>query len=135
VRVGDKADIRLSAYPGRVLSGRIDNIGPVLDPSIRTAKVRIEVPNSGGLLRVGMFATAIFHGQTKETHVAVPSTAIVHLHDQDWVYTPTNDEKFRRLQVTAGQMLPGNMQEIVTGLTLGQQVVTNALEFQNTVEQ
>jgi cobalt-zinc-cadmium efflux system membrane fusion protein len=135
VRVGDKADIRLSAYPGRILSGRIDNIGPVLDPSIRTAKVRIEVPNPGGLLRVGMFATAIFHGQTKETHVAVPAAAIVHLHDQDWVYTPTNDKKFRRLQVTAGQMLPGNMQEIVTGLTPGQQVVTNGLEFQNTVEQ
>jgi len=86
-------------------------------------------------LRVGMFATAIFHGQTRETHAVVPATAILHLHDQDWVYVPTNDKKFRRLQITAGQMLPGNMQEIVSGIVPGQQVVANALEFQNTVEQ
>jgi cobalt-zinc-cadmium efflux system membrane fusion protein len=135
VRVGDKADIHLNAYPGRGLTGRIGNIGPVLDPAIRTAKVRIEVPNPGGLLRVGMFATAIFHGQTRETHAVVPATAILHLHDQDWVYVPTNDKRFRRLQITAGQMLPGNMQEITSGIAPGQQVVTNALEFQNTVEQ
>ncbi len=135
VRVGDRADIRLNAYPGRILMGRINNIGPVLDPVIRTAKVRIEVPNPGGLMRVGMFATATFHGQTRETHAALPTTAILHLHDQDWVYVPTNDKKFRRIQVSAGQMLPANMQEIISGITPGQQVVTNALEFQNTVEQ
>lgn len=135
VRVGDKTDIHLNAYPGRVLTGRIGNIGSVLDPAIRTAKVRIEVPNPGGLLRVGMFATAIFHGQTRETHAVVPATAILHLHDQDWVYVPTNDKRFRRLQITAGEMLPGNMQEINSGIAPGQQVVTNALEFQNTVEQ
>ncbi len=135
VHVGDRADIRLNAYPGRVLTGRIGNIGPVLDPAIRTAKVRIEVPNPGGLMRVGMFATAIFHGQTRETHAAVPATAILHLHDLDWVYVPTNDKRFRRLQITGGQMLPGNMQEIVSGITPGQLVVSNALEFQNTVEQ
>lgn len=135
VRVGDRADIHLNAYPGRVLTGRINNVGPVLDPAIRTAKVRIEVPNPGGLMRVGMFATATFHGQTKEMHAAVPTTAILHLHDQDWIYVPTNDKKFRRIQVSAGQMLPSNMQEIISGITPGQQVVTNALEFQNTVEQ
>ena len=135
VRVGDTADIRLNAYPGRVLTGRIGNIGPVLDPAIRTAKVRIELPNPGGLMRVGMFATATFHGQTRETHAAVPATAILHLHDQDWVYVPTNDKRFRRLQITAGEMLPGNMQEIISGIAPGQKVVTNALEFQNTVEQ
>jgi cobalt-zinc-cadmium efflux system membrane fusion protein len=135
VRVGDKADIHLNAYPGRILTGRIGNIGSVLDPAIRTAKVRIEVPNPGGLLRVGMFATAIFHGQKSETHAAVPATAILHLHDLDWVYQPTNDKRFRRLQITAGEMLPGNMQEIISGIASGQQVVTNALEFQNTVEQ
>jgi len=59
----------------------------------------------------------------------------LHLHDQDWIYVPTNDKKFRRIQVSAGQMLPSNMQEIISGITPGQQVVTNALEFQNTVEQ
>jgi cobalt-zinc-cadmium efflux system membrane fusion protein len=134
VRMGDKADIRLNAYPDKTFSGTINNIGPILDPNIRTAKVRIEVRNPGQM-RPGMFATVIFHGQKKETHAAVPATAILHLHDRDWVYVPAKDKKFRRLQVTAGDMLPGDMQEITAGVAPGQQVVANALEFQNTVEQ
>jgi membrane fusion protein, heavy metal efflux system len=134
VHVGEKADIRLNAYPNQAFTGVINNVGPVLDPNIRTAKVRIEVRNPG-LMRVGMFVTATFHGQRRETHAAVPTTAILHLHDRDWVYEPTADRKFRRVPVTGGDMLPGNMQEILTGAAPGQQVVTNALEFQNTVEQ
>jgi cobalt-zinc-cadmium efflux system membrane fusion protein len=134
VRMGDKADIRLSAYPDQEFSGIINNIGPILDPNIRTAKVRIEVRNPG-LMRPGMFAAVTFHGQKKETHAAVPATAILHLHDRDWVYLPENGKKFRRLQITAGDMLPGDMQEIISGVAPGQQVVSNALEFQNTVEQ
>jgi cobalt-zinc-cadmium efflux system membrane fusion protein len=135
VHLGDRADIRLSAYPNRALSGRVGNIGPVLDPAIRTAKVRIEVPNPAGMMRVGMFATVIFHGQAPQIDAAVPANAILHLHDLDWVYVPTNDKKFRRTQVVAGQMLPGSMQEITSGIAPGQQVVANALEFQNTAEQ
>jgi cobalt-zinc-cadmium efflux system membrane fusion protein len=124
-----------TVHLNRVLSGRIGDIGPVLDPSIRTAKVRVEVPNPGGLMRVGMFATVTFHGQARETDAAVPANAILHLHDLDWVYVPTDDKKFRRTQVVAGQMLPGNAQEITSGIAPGQQVVANALEFQNTAEQ
>jgi cobalt-zinc-cadmium efflux system membrane fusion protein len=134
VRVGENADIRLNAYPDRMFTGTISNVGPVLDPNIRTAKVRIEVRNPG-LMKLGMFVTATFHGQTRQTHAAVPTTAILHLHDRDWVYEPTPDRKFRRVPVTAGDMLPNNLQEIVAGVTPGQQVVSNALEFQITVEQ
>ncbi len=134
VHMGEKADIRLNAYPNQVFNGTISNVGPVLDPNLRTAKVRIEVRNPG-LMRVGMFVTATFHGQKMETHAAVPATAILHLHDRDWVYVPTPDKKFRRVAVTAGEMLPGNMQEIVSGVAPGQQLVANALEFQNTAEQ
>jgi cobalt-zinc-cadmium efflux system membrane fusion protein len=134
VRVGETAQIRLNAYPDRVFAGVISNVGPILDPNIRTAKVRIEVRNPG-VMRPGMFVTATFHGQTEQVHMAVPATAILHLHDRDWVYVPTNDKRFRRLAVTAGQMLPGNLQEIVSGIAPAQQVVTNALEFQNTAEQ
>lgn len=134
VRLGDKAEVRLNAYPDKVFTGRIGNIGPVLDPAIRTAKVRIEVANPG-LMRVGMFAVATFHGQKKEKFAAVPATAILHLHDRDWVYVPEGSKAFRRLEVTAGEMLPGNMQEILKGIAPGQEVIANALAFQNTVEQ
>jgi cobalt-zinc-cadmium efflux system membrane fusion protein len=134
VRLGEKADVRLNAYPDQVFTGVISNIGPVLDPNIRTAKVRIEVRNPG-LMRPGMFVTATFYGQKKETRAAVPATAVLHLHDRDWVYIPTQDKKFRRVEVVGGHMLPNNMQEVVSGIAVGQQVVANALEFQNTVEQ
>jgi cobalt-zinc-cadmium efflux system membrane fusion protein len=134
VHVGETAEIRLNAYPDKLFTGRISNVLPVLDPTIRTAKVRIEVRNPG-LMRVGMFVTATFHGQKKETHALVPASAILHLHDRDWVYVPTGDKKFRRVEVAGGKMLPGNMQEVVSGIKPGVQVVQNALVFQNTVEQ
>jgi cobalt-zinc-cadmium efflux system membrane fusion protein len=134
VHVGETAEIRLNAYPDKIFSGRINNVGPVLDPSLRTAKVRIEVRNPG-LMRVGMFVTATFHGQKKETRASVPASAILHLHDREWVYVPAGDKKFRRVEVVAGSSLPNGMQEIMSGLQPGQQVVTNALVLQNTVEQ
>jgi cobalt-zinc-cadmium efflux system membrane fusion protein len=133
-QVGETADIRLNAYPNRALKGRIDNILPVLDPNIRTAKVRIEVPNPG-IMRVGMFVTATFYGKHPETYAAVPATAILHLHDREWVYIPLGGGHFRRQEVVTGSILAGNMQAVVSGLKPGDQVVSNALVLQNTVEQ
>ncbi len=134
VHLNEYADIHLNAYPDRVMKGRIGNIAPILDPALRTAKVRLEVENPG-LMRIGMFVTATFHGQSAETRAVVPATAILHLHDRDWVYTPAEGGRFRRVEVTAGNMLPGNMQEIVSGIKPGTQVVSNALVLQSTVEQ
>lgn len=134
VHVGEFADIRLNAYPDRVFKARIANIGPILDPTIRAAKVRLEVENPG-IMHVGMFVTATFHGKKKEPHAAVPATAILHLHDRDWVYVPAGDKKFQRQEVAVGDMLPNNMQEVLSGLKPGQQVVSNALELQNSIDQ
>jgi cobalt-zinc-cadmium efflux system membrane fusion protein len=134
VHVGETAEIRLNAYPDKVFTGRISNVLPVLDPSLRTAKVRIEVRNPG-LMRVGMFVTATFHGQKMETHTVVPATAVLHLHDRDWVYVVAGDKKFRRVEIASGNTLPGNMQEVISGIKPGTQVVRNALVFENTVEQ
>jgi membrane fusion protein, heavy metal efflux system len=134
VRVGEFADIHLNAYPNLVLKGRIDNIGPTMDPTNRAAKVRLEV-NNPGMLRFGMFVTATFHGLQKETRASVPATAILHLHDRDWVYAPAGANQFRRIEVVGGNMLEGGLQEIVSGITPGQQVISNALLFQSTVEQ
>jgi len=134
VHVGEFAEIRLSAYPSKVFKGRIDNILPVLDPTIRTAKVRLEVLNPG-LMRVGMFVTATFYGKKAETRAAVPSTAVLHLHDREWVYAPLGSGHFKRLEVVTGKMLPNNLQEVISGMKPGDQVVSNALVLQNTVEQ
>jgi cobalt-zinc-cadmium efflux system membrane fusion protein len=133
VHMGDAAQIALNAYPGRMISGRVSNIGATLDPNIRTAKVRLEVANPG-MMRIGMFATATFRGQSKETHAQIPATAIMHLQDRDWVFEPTPDKKFRRVEIRSGDMLPNKMQEVLSGLQTGQQVVTNAIVLENTFE-
>jgi len=158
IRLGQYADVRLSAYPDRLLKGRISNIGPALDPNLRTAKVRLEVQNPG-ILRLGMFVTATFFGLKKEVRSTVPASAVLHLHDRDWVYLPVEGGRFQRVEVVVGKMLPANTavaaplasgqartqaspaqgtnetQEIVSGLRPGQQVVANALMLQATVEQ
>jgi cobalt-zinc-cadmium efflux system membrane fusion protein len=133
VNLGDAADITLNAYPDRKIPGRVSNIGAIMDPNIRTAKVRLEVKNPG-MMRLGMFATATFRGQKLETHTQIPASAIMHLQDRDWVFEPTPDKKFRRVEVHSGDMLPNRMQEVVSGLQLGQQVVTNAIVLENTFE-
>src|SRR5579862_4777955 len=98
VRLGDTAEIVLNAYPDRPMKGRVSNIGAVLDPSIRTAKVRIEVQNPG-MMRLGMFVKATFRGQTTEMHTVVPASAVLRMHDRDFVFIPTHDKQFRRMEV------------------------------------
>lgn len=134
IRVGDTADIHLVSDPSQVFKGRIDNILPILDPNIRTAKVRIEVPNPG-MMRIGMFVTATFYGRHPELHAAVPASAILHLHDREWVYQPLGNGHFKRQEVVTGSMLPDRQQEVVKGLNPGDKVVANALDLQSTVEQ
>ena len=136
VRLGDTAEIRLNAYPDRMFKGRVSNIGATLDPNIRTAKVRMEVQNPG-IMRLGMFVKATFHGQTKEMHTIVPATAVLHMHDRDFVFVPAPDKKFRRVEVVSGDLLPDdlNLQEIRSGLKPGQQVVTNALVLDHVLTQ
>jgi cobalt-zinc-cadmium efflux system membrane fusion protein len=126
LQMGQEAKIKLNSYPDRPLTGRVSDIGPILDPSLRTAKVRIEVRNPG-FLKLGMFGAATFAGRTKETHAVVPAEAVLHLHDRDWVFLPAGGNQFKRLEVHAGKMLDGSRQEILSGLQPGQQVVANAL--------
>jgi cobalt-zinc-cadmium efflux system membrane fusion protein len=132
--VGQDAEVRLNAFPDKVLKGRVSNIGALLDPTLRTAKVRIEVPNPGMAMRIGMFATATFYGLKKQTYTSVPATSIIHLHDRDWVYSPASDNMFQRLEVTSGDQLPNHMQQVLTGLQPGQKVVTNALSLQTAID-
>jgi cobalt-zinc-cadmium efflux system membrane fusion protein len=136
VHLGDTAEITLNAYPDRIFKGKVSNIGSVLDPNLRTAKVRIEVPNPG-TMRLGMFVKATFRGQTREMHTIVPASSVLHMHDRDYVFVPAPDNKFRRVEVVSGDLLQNdtNLQEIKSGLMPGQQVVTNALVLDHVLGQ
>ena len=133
VRVGDKADVRLTAYPERSFSGRISNVGKILDPNLRTAKVRIELTNPG-MMRAGMFVTATFYGLHGKTYATVPAGAVLHLHDRDWVFVPVGSGTFRRTEVTGGK-IAGGLQEVTAGLSPGQAVVNDPLALDSESQQ
>jgi cobalt-zinc-cadmium efflux system membrane fusion protein len=134
VHLGERADIRLNAYPGRVFGGTISDIGAQLDPNLRTAKVRIQVENPGGLLRLGMFATGTLEGSKAVQETAVPAGAILQLHDRSYVFEPAGEGAFKRVPVKTGATLAGNL-IVVQGISVGQQVVGNALDLENTADQ
>ena len=132
VHEGELADIRLNAYPDRVLHGRVNNIGPILDPNLRTAKVRLQVAESR-LLRLGMFVTATFHGQqTRVTPWSPPPSSPprprLGLPARRRIHLPPRGSRRRPYD-------PPDQQEILTGLKPGDRVVSNALVLQNTAEQ
>jgi membrane fusion protein, heavy metal efflux system len=133
VHVGDFAEIRLNAFPDRIFKGRVADISRVLDPSTRSAKVRIVLPNPTGSLSPGMFTVATFRSRQLTDRVVVPSTAIMRLHDKDWVFRKEGANQFRKIAVTADGLAPDGMQEIREGVSSGDEVVTNALEFSTEV--
>ncbi len=135
VQVGDTAQITLNAYPDRNFAGKVVNISAVLDPTTRTAKVRIELPNPQGILRPGMFATATFKAQKATDRMVIPATAVVHLHDKDWVFLPAGGDKFRKLSVQLGPQAGDGSVQVLSGLKSGDKVVSNALQLSSEAEE
>lgn len=133
VHLGDIAELRLNAYPGKVYRGNVADISRVLDPSTRSAKVRIVLPNHDASLRPGMFAVAAFRSRKSQSRIVIPSTALMRLQDKDWVFRKDGDRLFRRVEVHPLGEVAGGMQQIQDGLKAGQQVVNNALEFSSAV--
>jgi cobalt-zinc-cadmium efflux system membrane fusion protein len=117
------------------------------------------------MLRLGMVVAATFYGLEKEVHATVPGSAVLHLHDRDYVFVPLEGDRFQHVEVGVGKLLPGTArggapragapapagravaattpppqdagerQEITSGLRPGQQVVVNALALQAAAEQ
>ncbi len=134
VNLGDIAEIRLNAFPDRVHEGRVSNISRVLDPNTRTAKVRIELDNPHGIMRAGMFVTASFRSRQQQQRLVIPTSAILRLHDKDWVFRPLGGNRFRKVEVRTGSTLPDGKQEVLSGLQLGDKIISNALQFSSTSE-
>jgi membrane fusion protein, heavy metal efflux system len=80
-----------------------------------------------------MFVTATFHGLGAQTYATVPAAAILHLHDREWVYAALRNGHFRRQGIIAGDMLPGGLQEVVSGVKPGDRVVAGALDLENSL--
>ena len=107
VHVGDIANISVNGYAHDQFAGKVINISQVLDPTTRTAKVRIELPNPNGIMRAGMYVTAMFHAREQVERPVVPTTAIIQVHDSNWVFVPLGNGQFRRVHVELGPEVEG----------------------------
>jgi RND family efflux transporter MFP subunit len=129
VTVGSQAAITTPAYPGLTLHGRVSYIDPRVDPQARTAKARIEVPNSDGRLRLGMYVTVGFTTPGAST-VVVPHSAVQAIGDRHVVFLPAGSEdgKFIQRQVRLGSLI-GDNYSVLSGVKPGETVVTEGSFF------
>jgi RND family efflux transporter MFP subunit len=125
VRVGSEAVITTPAYPGLTLRGRVTYIDPRVDLQTRTAKVRVEVANPEGRLRLGMYVTMAFTTRGGARQVVVPSTAIQTIGEGSVVFLPVAEEEGTFVQRTV-QVGPSHngLSTILSGLQPGETVVT-----------
>lgn len=113
----------VDSYPGESFSGRITYISDVLDPKTRTAKVRCEVLNPTGRLKLDMFATIVIPSPKGRSAVMVPSAALQQIDDQQIVFVQVAEDEFERRDVKLGSR-EGDWVEIVSGVKAGERVVT-----------
>jgi RND family efflux transporter MFP subunit len=130
VQVGSEAAITAPAYPSLTLRGRVTYIDPRVDAQTRTAKVRVEVPNPGGRLRLGMYVSMVFTTHAAERVVVVPRSAVQSIGERSVVYLPVKGEegKFVQRQIRLGQ-LTGDAYTVLGGLRPGEVVVTEGSFF------
>lgn len=134
VHQGQIARVRLNAYADRSFAGAVANVSQVLDPSTRTAKVRVELDNPDGALRPGMFGVADLESNAARSGLTVPTTAVVQMHDEQWVFVKAGPSSFRRVHVEAGREVQPGVQQVVGGVAAGQVIVRNALQLAQATE-
>jgi cobalt-zinc-cadmium efflux system membrane fusion protein len=122
VKVGDAVEVRVSAFPGRVFAGRVTYIPDQIESATGMAKVRLEVPNPDGALRVNMFATVTILSPQDGDAVLVPSSSLQEVNKQSVVFVPTGDGRFAWRAVQTGLVANGKTQ-ITSGLAAGTPVV------------
>jgi cobalt-zinc-cadmium efflux system membrane fusion protein len=130
VHVGSEATMTTAAYPGLTLRGRVNYIDPRVDPQTRTAKIRVEVPNPQGQLRLGMYVTVAFTTRGGERLVVVPRAAVQTIGERQVVFLPAPDEEGKFIARTV-QVGPahGESATIRSGVEPGEVVVTEGSFF------
>lgn len=123
VRRGQEAQITTETYPGETFIGRITHVSDMLDPSSRTAKVRCEVPNRDGRLKLQMFVTMGIPTATAHDALVVPAAAVQQVDDESVVFVQTGDDTFEKRVVKAGVGTAGWV-PVLVGLKAGERVVT-----------
>jgi len=125
VEIGKSVDINVNAYPGEHFKGKVTYISDILDESTRTAKARVEILNSDGKLKPGMFATAAISIPSidSEEVVVIPSSAIQQIEGETTLFVQEGEGSFVMRGVSLGQKT-GDYVQVLNGLDPGDRVVT-----------
>lgn len=122
VRSGDEAELRLQAFPGETVRGRLALVGDVVEPGTRTVEGRIEVPNPGGRLKPGMYVEATLLAAGERIVLLVPEAALQEIGGKTVVFVAGEGNVFTLREVGTGERAEGRV-EVVLGLNAGERVV------------
>jgi Cu(I)/Ag(I) efflux system membrane fusion protein len=126
VQQGQTAKIMVNAYPGKVFTGKVAFVYPTVTPETRTAKVRIELTNPGGLLKPAMYANVeLAAGRAKAQALAVPDSAVLDSGTRRIVLVQRGEGLFEPRPVKLGRYADGYV-EVLEGLEAGENVVVTA---------
>jgi RND family efflux transporter MFP subunit len=130
VPVGSETTVTISAYPGLSLPGRVSYTDPQVHPETRTAKVRVEVPNPRGELRLGMYADVVVTGASRSSVAMIPRSAVQNVGDRTVVYLvhPNESGKFIEREVRLGEV-SGQQVQVQSGVQPGDTVVADGSFF------
>jgi len=124
VRTGQDAHLSVETYPGERFAGRVTFVSDVLDPTTRTAKVRVEVPNRDGRLKLGMFVSVQLPTAAERQALVIPISALQDIDGESVVFVQTSDTTFQKRAVQTGPAVAG-FAPVLTGLQAGDRIVTD----------
>ncbi len=122
-REGRQAEVVVASYPDRIFTGKISYVSDVLDPSTRTAKVRVEVPNPQNLLKLEMFAIVRIPTPATRSAVAIPANAVQNVDGTTVAFVKAAGDRFEKRVLSLAQR-SGDWVEVTEGLKAGDTVVT-----------
>jgi len=120
---GVAVQLTTAAYPGEVFTGTVVKIADYVDPTSRSIKVRLAVPNADRRLKAEMFVTAKLQAASFNG-IAVPSKAVFLAENRSYAFVRTGQNSFERRALKLGVSLPGTT-EVLEGLKEGDAVVTD----------
>ncbi len=123
IQTGKAVQVRVASYPERAFQGRITYVADIIEPKTRTAKVRCEVENKSGLLKLEMFATIEIPMDRTSSVLAVPDSSIQQIEGKRVVFVRNSAMEFQKREVQTGIAVTGYT-EILSGLKAGELVAT-----------
>jgi len=123
IQIGERVEIKLVAYPGETVEGRVMRIADTVDPQTRTVKVRAEMDNAQGRFRPGMFGS-IHHIESTQLMPVLPVGAVIQGDGHNIVFVEQSPGRFQQTEVAVGKRA-GDVVPILSGVHSGERVVVD----------